>query len=93
MKAIWDGKSIAESDDTVVVEGNHYFPADSIKEEYFESSDTNTVCHWKGTASYYTLNVDGDKNPDAAWYYPDPKSAAAEIKDRVAFWKGVEIME
>ena len=93
MKAIWKGKTIAESDDTVVVEGNHYFPADTVRTEYLESSETSTVCGWKGTASYYTINVDGEKNADAAWYYPDPKSAAEEIRGRVAFWKGVQLSE
>ena len=91
MKAIWNGQVIAESSDTVVVEGNHYFPADSIRREFFADSVTSTVCGWKGTASYYSLNVDGSTNKDAAWYYPDPKSAAAEIKGRVAFWKGVKV--
>ena len=91
MKAIWNGQVIAESDDTVVVEGNHYFPADAIKREYLVDSDTHTVCGWKGTASYYSLNVDGSANRVAVWYYPDPKSAAAEIKGRVAFWKGVKV--
>lgn len=93
MKATWNGKTIAESDDTVVVEGNHYFPEDSISKEYLESSETNTVCGWKGTASYYTLNVGGERNVDAAWYYPDPKSAAEDIRGRVAFWKGVQVTE
>lgn len=93
MKAIWNGKTIAESDNTVVVEGNHYFPADSIKEEYFKPSETNTVCGWKGTASYYNVEVDGDTNADAAWYYPEPKDAAKEIENHVAFWKGVEVTE
>lgn len=91
MKAVWNGTVIAESDDTKVVEGNHYFPADSVKREFFEPSQTNTVCGWKGTASYYTLAVDGKRNPDAAWYYPDPKDAAKEIAGHVAFWKGVEV--
>ena len=91
MKAIWNGQVIADSDNTVVVEGNHYFPADSIKREFFADSATHTVCGWKGTASYYSLNVDGAANKDAAWYYPEPKSAAAEIKGRVAFWKGVKV--
>ena len=90
-RAIWNGTVIADSPDTVVVEGNHYFPADSIKREYFQPSDTHTVCGWKGTASYYTLDVNGQTNPDAAWYYPDPKPEAAQIKGRVAFWKGVKI--
>jgi uncharacterized protein (DUF427 family) len=91
MKASWNGATLAESDDTVVVEGNHYFPADSIKAEYFADSDTHTTCPWKGEASYKTIQVDGQANPDAAWYYPQPKDAAAEIKDRFAFWKGVTV--
>lgn len=91
MKAIWNGKVIAESDDTVVIEGNHYFPASSIKKEFYGESPSNSVCPWKGTASYYSLNVDGKENKDAAWYYPQPKEAAKVIKDRVAFWKGVEV--
>ena len=93
MRAIWNNTVLAESDDTVVVEGNHYFPADSILCEYFEPSETHTVCGWKGTASYYSLNVDGQQNPDAAWYYPEPKDAAENIRDRVAFWKGVQITD
>jgi uncharacterized protein (DUF427 family) len=84
---------IAESDDTVVVEGNHYFPPDAIRSEFFKPSDTHTVCPWKGTASYYTLAVDGQQNPDAAWYYPDTKEAAKNIQGRVAFWKGVQVRE
>lgn len=91
MKAIWNGKTIAESDDTVVVENNHYFPADSIEDEHFKPSSTNTVCGWKGTASYYTLAVDGETNTDAAWYYPDPLPEAENIRGRIAFWKGVQI--
>lgn len=90
-EARWNGAVIARSDETVVVEGNHYFPPESVDASLFEDSDTHTVCGWKGTASYKTLVVDGKRNPDAAWYYPDPKSAAAEIKDRFAFWKGVEV--
>jgi uncharacterized protein (DUF427 family) len=93
MKAIWNNIVIAESADTVVVEGNHYFPPDSITHELFKPSATTTVCPWKGTASYYTLNVDGKENPDAAWYYPDAKSAADEIKGHIAFWKGVQVSE
>jgi uncharacterized protein (DUF427 family) len=93
MKATWNGATLAESDDTVVVEGNHYFPADSINTEYFSDSEMHTSCAWKGEASYKTIEVDGKHNPDAAWYYPAPKEAAAEIKDRFAFWKGVEIAE
>jgi uncharacterized protein (DUF427 family) len=93
MKAIWNGQVIAESDDTVVVEGNHYFPADSVKQEFVSPSSTRSACPWKGEASYYSLSVDGSDNPDAAWYYPTPKSAAAEIENRVAFWRGVEVVE
>ncbi len=93
MKAIWNGKVLAESDDTVVVENNHYFPAGSIKKEYFKPSPTKYHCPWKGDAKYYTLEVDGKENPDAAWYYPEPMEAAKEIKGRVAFWKGVEVRE
>ncbi|MEQ8424033.1 MAG: DUF427 domain-containing protein [Cyclobacteriaceae bacterium] len=93
MKAIWNEKVLAESDDTVVIEGNHYFPADSIKKEFFLASSSNTVCPWKGTASYYNVKVDGKDNPDAAWYYPEPKEAAKVIKDRIAFWKGVEVVK
>jgi uncharacterized protein (DUF427 family) len=91
MKAIWNNEVLAESADTVVVEGNHYFPADAIKTEFFQESSTHTVCPWKGTASYYNVVVDGQVNKDAAWFYPDPKPAAAEIKDRVAFWRGVKV--
>ena len=89
--ATWNGTVIAQSEDTVVVEGNHYFPADSIVAEHFEPSATHTHCPWKGEASYKTIVVDGKRNPDAAWYYPDPKPKAAEIKDRIAFWKGVTV--
>ena len=80
-----------ESDDTVVVEGNHYFPPEAIRTEFFKPSSTTSVCGWKGAASYYTLEVDGQQNPDAAWYYADPKEAAENIRGRVAFWKGVEV--
>ena len=93
MKAIWNNKVIAESDDTVVIEGNRYFPAESIKKEYFKESSTNTVCPWKGTASYYTLGINGEENVDAAWYYPQPSDLAKNIKDYVAFWKGVEVTD
>jgi len=93
MKAIWQGAVLAESDKTVVVEGNHYFPADSINREYFKESDTHTVCSWKGTASYYAIDVNGRVNKDAAWYYHDPKEAAKQIKGYVAFWRGVEVKE
>lgn len=92
-QAIWNGQVIAESDDLVNVEGNYYFPKESIKAEFFQDSSTNTVCPWKGTASYYSLNVDGKSNADAAWYYPTPKDAAKEITGRVAFWKGVEVVD
>lgn len=93
MKARWNGHVIAESNDTVVVEGNHYFPPTSIKRDFFTPSDTHTQCHWKGTASYYNIVVNGKKNEDGAWYYPNPSEEAKEIKDRVAFWKGVEVIE
>lgn len=89
--ATWNGAILAQSDDTIVVEGNHYFPADSIHADLFEDSATHSHCPWKGDASYKTVVVDGQRNPDAAWYYPDPKSAAAEIKGRFAFWKGVKV--
>jgi len=91
MKATWSGITLAESSDTVVVGGNHYFPAESLQREHFEQSDTQTSCPWKGTASYYHVRVDGVLNKDAAWFYPEPKEAAANIKDRVAFWKGVVV--
>lgn len=91
MKATWNGTVLAESDDTVVVEGNHYFPRDSIRKEHFRDSATTTVCPWKGTASYFDVVVSGDINAGAAWYYAEPKEAAAEIRDRVAFWRGVEV--
>ena len=91
MKAIWNNTVIAESDETVVVENNHYFPADAIKKEFFEDSIAHTSCPWKGQASYYSLSVNGEKNKDAAWYYAEPKDAAKEIKGRVAFWKGVRV--
>jgi uncharacterized protein (DUF427 family) len=89
--ARWNGEVIAESDDTKVVEGNQYFPADSVRSEFLVASDKRSTCPWKGEASYYTLQVNGESNPDAAWYYPTPKEAAAEIKDHVAFWRGVEV--
>ncbi len=91
MKATWKGTTLAESDDTVVVDGNHYFPASSIKPEHFEPSQHHTVCSWKGTASYYDIVVDGDINPNAAWYYPETKPDAKNIEGRVAFWKGVVV--
>ena len=91
MKATWKGAVLAESEETVVVEGNHYFPAESINREHFRESETHTVCGWKGTASYYDVVVGEEVNADAAWYYPEPKAAAKEIKDRVAFWRGVRV--
>jgi uncharacterized protein (DUF427 family) len=91
MKAIWNNRVIAESDDTIVVERNHYFPKESVKTEFLKDSGTHTTCPWKGKASYYTLDVDGKQNPDAAWYYPEPKPEAANIGNYIAFWKGVEI--
>ncbi len=91
MRAVWNGAVLAESDETVVVEGNHYFPPASLKREYFSDSDTHTVCPWKGTASYYSITVDGQTNADAAWVYPQPKEAASQIADHVAFWRGVTV--
>ncbi|MFD7657985.1 DUF427 domain-containing protein [Actinosynnema sp. NPDC059797] len=91
--ARWNGEVIAESDETRIVEGNHYFPAGSVHAEYLRPSETTTVCPWKGTANYYTLQVDGAENPDAAWYYAEPKEAAAEIKGHIAFWRGVEVSD
>ena len=91
VKAIWNGKVIAESDATVVVEGNHYFPIESVRAEYLSQSTHETVCPWKGTASYYSLEGDGKTNPDDAWYYAFPKSAAAQIRGMVAFWRGVQV--
>ncbi|HUH56720.1 MAG TPA: DUF427 domain-containing protein [Rhodanobacter sp.] len=91
MRAIWKGAVLAESDDTVVVEGNHYFPADALSQEHFRATDHRSICPWKGTASYYDVIVGDEVNANAAWYYPNPKEAASEIKDRVAFWRGVEV--
>jgi len=91
MKASWNGAVIAQSDDTVVVEGNHYFPAASLDRRYVTFSNHRTTCAWKGQAHYYSLLVDGELNPDAVWYYPDPKPDAEMVRDRVAFWKGVKI--
>jgi uncharacterized protein (DUF427 family) len=90
-KATWKGAVLAESDRCVIVEGNQYFPADSVKKKYLKPSETHTICPWKGTASYHHVEVDGERNPDAAWYYPDPKPAALQIKDHIAFWKGVRV--
>lgn len=93
MRALWNGQVIAQSDDTVVVEGNHYFPADSVREDFLRPSATHSTCPWKGEASYHSLLVNGQENKDAAWFYPEPKEAARQIAGRVAFWKGVEIRE
>lgn len=91
-KAVWKGTTLAQSDRTVMVEGNHYFPPDSVNREFFQKSDSHTICHWKGVASYYTIKVDDSENYDAAWFYPDPSQAAKSIKDYVAFWRGVQIV-
>lgn len=93
MKAIWNGEIIARSNETIVVENNHYFPPDSINSAFLRPSQTHSVCPWKGEASYYDVIVKGKTNKDAAWYYPEPKAAAENIKDYIAFWKGVEITE
>jgi len=90
-KAIWENVVLAESNKTIEVEGNQYFPSDAIKTQYFKPNDQHTVCPWKGTASYYDVEVDGKKNTGAAWYYPEPKAAASQIKDYVAFWRGVRV--
>lgn len=91
VEARWNGTLIASSDDTVVVEGNHYFPADAVDAAVLRPSSTTTLCPWKGIAHYYSLEVDNAENPDAAWYYPDPKAKAENIRDRIAFWKGVKV--
>ena len=91
MKATWNNQTLAESNNTIVIENNHYFPASSLTSAFFKPSSKHTSCPWKGEASYYTLEVDGKKNEDAAWYYPNPKDGAKEIKDYVAFWKGVKV--
>jgi uncharacterized protein (DUF427 family) len=91
VEAVWNDRTIARSNDTVVVEGNHYFPREAVDASLLVPSDTTSTCPWKGTAHYYSLEVDGARNPDAVWYYPDPKPAAAEIRDRLAFWKGVGV--
>lgn len=93
MKAIWNSEVIAESDDIVQVEGNAYFPMESVNRAYLLDSNTQTYCGWKGQASYYSLSVNGETNTDAAWYYPDPMDAAASIRNRVAFWRGVEVID
>ena len=91
MKAIWNGTVLAQSDETIVVEGNHYFPPDALNREYFQESSKHTTCPWKGQASYYDVVVNGETNRDAAWYYAEPKPAAAQIKGYVAFWRGVKV--
>lgn len=91
IRAVWNGVVLAEAPETVRVEGNHYFPVDSLRREYFSDSTTTTVCPWKGTAHYYSVTVDGQVNADAAWYYPEPSAKASQIKDHVAFWKGVRV--
>ncbi len=92
MKAIWNNKIIAESSKTIVIENNHYFPADSINKEFFKNSNMHSTCPWKGEASYYSIEVDGKTNKDAAWFYPNPKEKAEQIKNYVAFWKGVKVI-
>ena len=93
MKAIWNKKVIAESNETIVIEGNHYFPADSVNKDYLEDSESRTICPWKGEASYFNVVVDGKTNEDAAWYYLQPKPMAKGIKNHVAFWQGVEVVK
>ena len=93
VRAVWNGVVLAESDDTVIVEGNHYFPPESLNEDFFSDSAKSTVCPWKGTASYYDVEIDGEVNSAAAWYYPAPKDAARQIQGRVAFWRGVRVEE
>ena len=93
IEAIWNDQVIAHSDDTVVVEGNHYFPKEDVDTSVLEKSNTTSVCPWKGTANYYTIDIDGERNEDAAWFYPDPKPEAEKVRGRIAFWNGVEIVE
>ena len=93
MKAVWQNVVLAESNDTIVLEGNHYFPPEAVNRQYLRPSHTHTTCPWKGLASYYHIDVDGERNEDAAWYYPDPKDAAKKIKNYIAFWKGVGVKE
>ena len=93
VKAIWNGTMLAESDQTIVVEGNHYFPPDAIREEYFHDCGTHTICRWKGVASYYDVMVDGKTNNNAAWYYPSPQPAAEKVSGYIAFWHGVDVRE
>ena len=92
MKAIWKNRTLAESDDTIVIENNNYFPPESVKKEFLKESEMHSTCPWKGEASYYDIEIDGDVNKDAAWYYPEPKEAAKQIRNYIAFWKGVEIV-
>jgi len=93
MQAIWKDVIIAKSDDTIVIEGNHYFPFESVKNEFLKESNTTSVCPWKGKANYYSLDINGEINEDAAWYYAEPKEKAKEIRGRIAFWKGVKIAD
>ncbi|NVK03942.1 MAG: DUF427 domain-containing protein [Flavobacteriia bacterium] len=93
MKAIWNGEVIAESNETIIIENNHYFPPESVKKEFFKTTETHTTCPWKGVASYYSIEVNGETNTDAAWYYPQTKDAAKQIENYVAFWKGVKVTE
>ncbi len=93
MKAIWNGQILAESDQTVLLEGNHYFPPEAVRQEFLLPSDTHTTCPWKGVASYYHVKVGDQINRDAAWYYPEPSQAAQQIKGHIAFWKGVQVVE
>ena len=93
MKAMWNEQVVAESNETIIVEGNHYFPIESVKQDFLVESSATTVCGCKGEANYYTLNINGKRNPDAAWYYADPKPEAEQIRGRVAFWKGVSVVE
>ncbi|MFD5559151.1 DUF427 domain-containing protein [Kitasatospora griseola] len=92
VRAVWNGVVVAESGETVVVEGNHYFPPGSLNREFFVPSDTTTVCPWKGVARYWTVSVGGVENRDAAWFYPEPKPEAEQVRDRVAFWRGVDVL-
>jgi uncharacterized protein (DUF427 family) len=92
-KAIWNDTVIAESDKTIIVEGNHYFPPESVNQAYLRSNDEHTVCHWKGEAGYYDIVVNGETNPGAAWYYPQPKNAAKHVENRIAFWRGVKVVD
>ena len=93
MKAVWNNRVIAESDDTVVIENNHYFPVSSVNMAFLKASETTSNCYWKGTANYYSIEVDGESNTDSAWYYPEPMEEALAVKNHIAFWKGVEIKD